>query len=139
MINGTLDQVRRDVTGVCRIWDIKTSMKGAWEIAHGYAYQLAAYAMGASALLCEPVEPGGFIRTRSYVKRGVLPGASPDGVFIEVPWRLADATRILDGVRLVVAQIRSGYFWLGPGDHCSYCPAGGVQSCLPKLLSLPTI
>lgn len=135
LIHGTLDQVRHGNRGL-EVWDIKTSSRDVWTILHDYTYQLAVYALGAEKLLGKPVHPGGFIRTRTYTKRGVNPAASPDAVFLSVPWGREHISAILDGVREVVAHVRAGELWIGPGEHCSYCPAKGIDVCLPKLVSL---
>jgi hypothetical protein len=38
---------------------------------------------------------------------------------------------ILNRVRRSIALIRKGEIDFGPGDQCTYCPLGGLQSCIP--------
>lgn len=129
VIHGTLDQIRQR-NGRKAVWDLKTGAGEGWEMTHTYALQISAYAMAATQTLGEPIEPGGIIRAAGYRKRGALL-PSPDGVFWETPWSLADCPLLLDAVRLTVAQIRGGELRWGPGKHCGFCPAGGLQSCIP--------
>lgn len=130
-IVGTLDQIRRE-NGRLVLWDVKTGAKEGFTMIHEHSIQLAAYCIGATEVLGESVHPGGLIRTRGYRKRGVS-SVSPDGVFWSVPWNLSDASILLEPVQEVVSRIRKGVLTLGPGDHCTYCPALGIDNCLPLL------
>jgi hypothetical protein len=132
-VQGTLDQVRRE-HGILKLYDVKTSTREGINLVNDYSYQIAAYCYGAAQVLGCRVAPGALICTRGYRKRGVDPRAAPPGVFFHFAWSYDDCEAILDGVREVVAAIRSGRVWLGPGDHCAFhCPAAGVDSCLPLL------
>lgn len=133
-VKGTLDQIRLDAAGVPRVWDIKTTARGVVYALHEYTFQLAAYVLAACRMF-PAVQPGGFILTRAYLRRGVRAADMPDGVFVEVPWTAEHCDRLLDSVRNRVVEIRSGRVSLGPGDHCRYCPAHGIDGCLPLLLS----
>lgn len=64
-LTGHVDQIRRGEDGQLYVWDIKTGRSAA--PINEYAWQIAAYALAASATLDEPVLPGGVIRLRSYV------------------------------------------------------------------------
>jgi len=126
VIHGTLDQIRNG-----RVWDVKTGKPEGWVMLHEHAHQLAAYALAGN------YAPGGIIRTQGYRKRGGdAPEACPDGVFWEVPYNRRGCEVLLESVRSIVAHIRAGDVWLGPGAHCTYCPAGGLENCVPKLISL---
>jgi hypothetical protein len=123
-VRGTLDQIRDG-----RVWDVKTGKAlTGWDMVHEHAMQLSAYTLAAG------LEPGGFIRTYGYRVRGAgRPEDKPDGVFWESPWTQADCVSLLDAVRIAVAHIRAGDISLGPGSHCGYCPARGLDNCLPLL------
>lgn len=64
-LTGHVDQIRRGDDGQLYVWDIKTGRSEA--PINEYAWQIAAYALAASATFDEPVLPGGVIRLRSYV------------------------------------------------------------------------
>jgi RecB family exonuclease len=132
-VRGTLDQIRMGDDGIPRVWDIKTGKRPISFILHAYTFQLAGYTL-AAAQFVPNVQPGGFICTRNYLKRGVDPASAPDGVFVEVPWNIAHCDKLLDAVRNQVALIRAGRAHVGPGEHCSYCPARGIDFCLPALV-----
>jgi hypothetical protein len=139
-VNGTLDQIREAEfqSDLWEVWDLKSSARDIGSILHAYTFQLALYTLAAVPLVPpgKRLRPGGFIRTRTYLKRGVDPTTSPLGVFISVPWGLDHCDRLLDAVRNQVALIRgAGRIHLGPGEHCNYCPAKGIDTCLPLLLS----
>jgi hypothetical protein len=133
-IQGTLDQIRR-AWGRLYVWDLKFSSRSVLSILHDYTFQLAGYTV-AAAREFGAVEPGGFINPKAYFKRGAAAPSTgeTDGVFIEIAWTFADCDRLLDSVRNRVAEIRGGYVALGPGDHCNYCPARGIDQCLPLLM-----
>lgn len=139
-IQGTLDQIRQSEyqPDVWEVWDVKSSARDIGSILHAYTFQLAAYTLAGVKLVPKGkrLRPGGFIRTRSYLKRGIDPASSPPGVFIHVPWDLEHCNRLLDAVRNQVALIRgAGPIHIGPGEHCNYCPAKGIDSCLPLLFA----
>jgi len=124
VISGTLDQVREE-RGVLSLWDIKTgSMHRGLEMVHEHALQLAVYQLGAARVLGRPVARAGVIRIRDY------PARIPQPVFWAAPWTLDQLPLLLDAVREQVARIRRGIVAAGPGSHCSWCPAGGLNSCL---------
>lgn len=133
-VHGTLDQIRRE-RGQLFLWDVKTSLKDGWVLAHEFSLQLAAYCLGAAKTINQTVYPGGIIRTRGYRTRTAPPAAQqPHGVFFGAPFSLHQIDALLESVRLAVAQIRSGSVQLGPGEWCQYCPAMGMDSCLSMLV-----
>lgn len=117
-IRGHLDQIRRGEDGRLRVWDVKDGSPGGVDMIHGYAWQLAAYAVGATAALGEPVLPGGIIRTRGY-KVGSDPSVA--SVFFATPWSLATCSAMLENVAFHVYLIRTGQVLRQPGSHCSWC------------------
>lgn len=130
-IVGTGDQVRRE-NGRLKYWDIKTSKLDPMEIRDDTLYQAAAYCVGLTFKLGEPVHPGGVICPRRY-----KPGAAESSpVFWHFPWTLEDTGQILKGVRHMVALIRQGHLWHIPGRHCTWCPAKTPDLCLPQLVQL---
>jgi RecB family exonuclease len=137
IITGQLDQVR-EKDGVLTLYDIKTggSQEGS-EMLSTYFAQLAAYQVGASLLLGRPVVSAGIIRTKDYLKTDRKKSPKPGPVFWEGAWTLADAREILDEVRRIVGDIRSGRIRVSPSaDNCQYCPAVGVANCLARRKSL---
>lgn len=136
VVTGTLDQIRQGPDGRLCLWDLKTGRRDGWAMLHDYALQLAAYCVGARAKLGKEVHPGGIIRSRGWRTRGCDPTTEPPGVFFHSVFGVEDLDALLDAVREAVASIRSGTLNVGPGEHCSYCPSGGLQSCLPKLRNL---
>lgn|GEM_PF-6891462 len=133
VIEGTLDQIRRDPFGVKRVWDLKTGKKDAYGYMAEYAMQQAAYVLGAVQSIDESIQPGGLIVAYGWRRKGVDPKTSPGGVFWNYTHSADDCLLILDDVRLAVALIRRGDVAPGPGPLCSYCPAGGLSNCLPML------
>ena len=129
---GTVDQVRR-VGDRLKVWDVKTSKKGGVQILDEHTYQLAGYAVAAGEFLGQPVDVGGIIRTRTYRKRGVDPSTSPTEVFYESAITAKQARRLLVDAARVALEIRARKLHIGPGEHCSYCPAQGIGACLPQL------
>jgi RecB family exonuclease len=138
-LRGRLDQIRRGPDGRLYVWDLKTGNPEGWVMVHEHASQLAAYAVGATLTLGEEVHPGGVIRTRGWRKRGVDPASEPDGVFWHAPFDFEGALLILDTVRETVKLLRQGNVTLGPGEHCRFCPAMGLDTCVPKLRSLTLV
>lgn len=135
VVSGHIDQVREE-NGKLFIWDIKTGARGGMEMLNSYALQIAAYAIGATVKLGRPVNPGGLIRTATYLTKNCDPTTSPAGVFWHYPYELTEAGILIDGFLLRVAQIRRGDFAASPGSQCNYCPAGGVGECVAKIKTL---
>jgi hypothetical protein len=130
VLQGTLDQVRETPHGL-KVFDVKTGRTEGVQMLDLYAYQIAAYCVMATELLGESVAPGALIRTAGYLHK-TADGPEPLGVMFPIPWNLDDCREMLDGVRLIVANIRRGEVNFGPGYHCaSTCPARGLQRCLP--------
>lgn len=132
---GTVDQVRRGLTGL-EVWDLKTGKRrtGFQEL-HFASPQLAAYTIGAEKALGERCEPGGIIRSYGYRVRGAAK-PSPDGVFWSAPFTRRDCEAVLSGVIELVRMIRRGVVFPSPGDHCDGCQAGSLGGCLGSLLRL---
>lgn len=128
LVQGTLDQVREE-HGVYRLYDLKTGKPDGGEMVQDHTMQIAAYCIGASQHLRKPVEPGAIIRVRGYRSR-------TGNVFFPFKWTLAHANLLMDGLREMVAMIRSGNVYLNPGKYCYYCPAMGVERCTQQLLQL---
>jgi hypothetical protein len=101
-------------------------------------YQMAAYCIGATILLEKEVHPGGIIMPRHYI--GKNPSLAPPGVFWEAAWKFHHTAHILDGVRSVIASIRSGRVWMSPNltpmGHCNWCWFKTPDRCIPKLEEL---
>jgi hypothetical protein len=135
-IRGTLDQIR-DEGGVFRLWDVKTSKRQGLTILREHLLQQAAYMYGASAMLGRIVQPGGVIMTRKYGPKND-PRTSPMGVYFHYALSYDAMMLALDGLRDIVANIRSGAVWANPGDYCEWCPMGGHDACLPKFLNMVT-
>lgn len=128
-IEGTADQVRK-VQGVFEIWDVKTGkMYAGHELLNVHAMQLAAYTLGFRQLYGSKtnVKPGGIIATYDYRRR------TPGPAFWHAPWDTATCETLLTTVRRRVAEIRGARALPHPGDHCAYCPAGGVSSCVTNV------
>lgn len=141
VIRGTLDQIRR-VNGVTVVDDLKTGRTEGWAMIHDYAYQQAAYCLAARESGFPDAQPGRLIRCYGYRTRTAkLP--SPDGVFWQLPFSVAQARALLDRVRLQVALVRRGEVDFGPGPQCSYCVYKGLDGCQPKaerkLFGLPLL
>ena len=122
---GHVDQIRR-VGGVLRVWDVKAGKPGGIEMLYSYAWQIAAYALAATATLGETVLPGGIIRLRGYGPR-----TSPEAaaVHFEAPWSHAQCNVMLATAVQEIAWLRAGLVHLRPGLHCMWCPGGGPHVC----------
>lgn len=144
VLSGHTDQVRYAFPGQpelgLRLWDVKNGRASGDDMTRDYAYQIAAYTIalqdhyGAGEVL-----PGGIIRTKGYLARGVKDPADAS-VFYETPWTLEQCHAILGTVRYLIGQIRAGVIPLTPGSHCRYCPleypnctTGGLE----RLISQP--
>ena len=134
-IVGTLDQVRISSDNRLLLWDLKTSKKPGWDQLNTYLYQQAAYAVAASFVLKQQVRLGGLITPRHY-KVDILPEGSPSGIFWHYTQKFDDLEMLINGLRGVVANIRRGDIHISPGEHCRWCPAKGVESCVPLLRSI---
>lgn len=119
-IVGHVDQVRRE-QGILYIHDIKTSKKSPVVVLAATRVQAAAYCKGASALLGEPVHPGGII----------MPRRSP--MHFPFPWTIDDVDAILAPVIDAVTHIRKGDVKHIPHDGCFWCHTGGPEHCEPQL------
>lgn len=137
VIHGTLDQVRR-VNGDLYLYDIKTTKKSGTAALHSALYQMAAYCLGASIQLGEPVSPGALILPRTYMKKENAGIHQPSGVFWHIPWNLGHIPAILDGLKVVVAAMRRGEVWVNPNENCYFCPEKSPDNCIPKLMQLKT-
>lgn len=126
-VDGTVDHVRREAGRQPKVWDIKTSKKEPLQILQMAAFQAAAYCVGASIALGEPVSPGGVILPRRYKADGTGP------VFWHFPWTLQDTEQMLEGLRRIVSLVRRGVYWHVPNEDCCWCPARSPDLCLPKL------
>jgi len=134
---GTPDQVRRGPDGLLRVYDIKTSRRDGWVLMQEHAYQIAAYCMGASAMLGEPVHPGALILTRRYSRTD--PMMKPAGIFWEFAWDHSHLAAFMDGIRRAVAAVRGGRAAPQPGEHCKYCLARGIEGCAPLHAELVSV
>ena len=133
---GHVDQLRRDPSGRLRVWDLKAGSPPGLDLLYSHAWQLAAYAVAATATLGEPVLPGGVIRLRGYEPKAVAGRPSEANVFFAAPWSLEDCHVMLASVRSHVAMLRAGRVHLHPGAHCSWCPAAGPNLCASRVDAL---
>lgn len=136
VVQGTLDQVRclpdKPEGERFFVFDLKTSKRPGLDLLREHMYQVAAYCVGASRELGEPVHPGSLVCPRHY-KKNDPPENRPEGVFFPYPWRFRDTRLILSGLRRIVAAVRAGHVWIRAGDHCRWCDARGPERCLPLL------
>lgn len=130
-IQGTLDQIRIE-DGVPKIFDLKTGSPEGWVMLHTYAFQQSAYTIAASQTFGFEAQPGALIRASGWRKRGVDPSSAPPGVFFYMPWSLEDCYRLMKVVAAKVAEVRRMKVAPNPGHHCSFCPIGGLDTCLPR-------
>lgn len=137
VIHGTLDQVRR-VNGELRLYDIKTTKKSGTVALQSALYQMAAYCVGATLLMDEPVHPGALILPRTYALKQNVGVLQPTGVFWHIPWTLEHIPVILNGLKVIVAAMRRGDVWVNPNEECFFCPEKSIDNCIPKLLQLKT-
>ena len=117
-IRGHLDQIRRGQDGRLYVWDLKNGKPTGFDMVHGYAWQLASYALGATQKLGQVVLPGGIVRTQGYTVKG---DPSVANVFYETPWSHEQCKAMLDNVAYLVMLIRRGDVLRTPGAHCGWC------------------
>jgi RecB family exonuclease len=135
-IHGTLDQVREE-GGRLVVCDVKTggSYEGD-EMLSYYAAQLAAYQVGAAKRLGKHVASSCIIRTKDYLKTDRKKQPKPGPVFWNASWTWNDSLALLDEVRRVVGDVRSGRISTIPSpDNCRWCPGGGIGNCLRRKLA----
>lgn len=120
-LRGHLDQIREGQDGRLYVWDVKDGAPQGQDLVLGYAWQLSAYALGATAKLGRPVLPGGIIRTKGYDVARAAADPSVCSVFFSAPWSLDQARAMLDNVVFMVHLIRKGLVVRTPGSHCSWC------------------
>lgn len=134
VIQGTLDQVRQE-GGQLVVCDIKTGASAGEgdDMLNYYAAQLAAYQVGAAQLLKQHVGTACIIRTRDYLKTDRKKNPKPGPVFWYASWSYSDALLLLEEVRRVVGDVRSGRISVAPSaENCKWCPGGGLGNCLRK-------
>lgn len=132
IIIGHFDQVRL-VHNIYKVYDIKTSKYDGEFLSREYLYQMAAYCKGASIKYGVPVEPGAFILPRKYITKDNLKVHAPLNAYYHFSWSFNDVDIILGEVAHTVARIRNGDIYLNPGMYCNWCPARGIDVCIPKL------
>ena len=134
VIQGTVDQVRQE-GGRLVVCDIKTGASAGEgdDMLNYYAAQLAAYQVGAATLLKQHVSSAAIIRTRDYLKTDRKKNPKPGPVFWYASWTYNDALALLEEVRRVVGDVRSGRISVSPSaENCKWCPGGGVGNCLRR-------
>lgn len=142
---GHMDQVRyaypdhkdREHMGFF-LWDAKNGKAEGEQMLGDYAFQLAAYHVGAAATGDYPgLLVGGIIRTKGYLSRikdketRKLREGKPGEhkVFFHAGWTLEDSFAIMANVAYQIGQIRQGEMPHTPGAHCRYCPLD-FPSCI---------
>jgi hypothetical protein len=140
VIIGHLDQIREDkLSKIWKLWDIKTGTKGGQYYINSSLYQLASYCYGATLKFKREVHPGGLILPREYLGPTTLGKIlSPPKAYCYLPWTYDHIPHILNGLRYAVAAIRNGTPWVNPNpvDWCRWCPAKGIDFCIPKVKKL---
>jgi hypothetical protein len=129
-VQGTLDQIRK-VGHQYRLVDLKTGQlwSGSQMTMH-HAFQLGIYQMGAREFIPHNQTPDAYVcRVRDYDKKRVPQGQ----VFYPCPWSPRQLEALMTGVAQVVSLVRQGITWPKPGDHCRWCPSGGLSACLSML------
>ena len=113
------------------LWDAKNGAAEGEAMLGDYAFQLAAYHLGADSTGEYPgLLVGGIIRTKGYLSRvkdketNKLRQGRPGEhkVFFHAGWTLEDSRAILADVARLIGQIRQGEITHTPGVHCRYCP-----------------
>lgn len=118
LIEGTTDQIR-ETSGLIAV-DTKTGSKPIkWMMRH-YAPQICAYQFGVwNAFGIKP--HAAILRTQDYLQGGK--------VFHPVPWGWDTVIDVMESVKVFIALHRLGLKIAISGDHCDYCPAGGIENC----------
>ncbi len=134
-LKGHVDQVRQDEDGNLWIWDLKAGrMYGGNQMIDCYAPQQILYALGMSELLGVDVGYGGIVRLRGYIGRNNLKMPVDERpVFFAANWTRDRCQMFADRITLTLDDIRRGRIQAAPGSQCSFCPAGGVINCIPRL------
>ena len=134
-ITGHLDQIRIPAGLAAQVWDVKSGKSGGDQMLADYAFQIAAYTVGAhKAGTWGNVMPGGIIRLRGYMGRAaekLAQGEHP--VFFRYGMQYQHAMLLMEEVSLRVALMRTGEVCAKPGRFCSFCPSGGLDFCLQRL------
>ena len=134
---GHVDQIRHHPDGVLRVWDTKAGkLDDGLAMTRVYAWQLAAYALAATATLGREVRPGGIIRLAGYETRdgGEQARAGTASTHYETPWTLDECATMLASVSGLIAMIRRGDVLMLPGAHCRWCPGEAPNLCADKIL-----
>lgn len=132
-IRGTVDQIHTEADGSLSVWDLKTGRGDGFGMLNSYALQQAAYVLGVQQTYStRVVKPGGLIVAYGWRKQGVDPKKRPPGVFWHYPLTYNDCVELMGGVKLAVANIRSGNIYPNPSFFCTFCPHQHVGNCLPK-------
>lgn len=152
---GHIDQIRPDPDdGIWEVWDVKSGCHSGDEMVLEYAWQQAAYTLGAAQLFKRPVRWGGIINVRGYEKQILVPNPKwthgsneprrkrkkptpgQENVFFRSPFSHDDLLSMMNEVRKRVAAIRRGAPALNIGDQCRWCAAGSFSNCatfLPQI------
>ena len=131
---GHVDQIRHHPDGRLRVWDTKAGkLDDGLAMTRVYAWQLAAYALAATATLGRPVLPGGIIRLAGYEARDAEPSSGQASTHYETPWTLDECATMLASVSALIAMIRRGDVLMLPGSHCRWCPGEAPNLCADRL------
>lgn len=125
---GHIDQGRR-AGGQRYVWDVKNGAQPPLDILYAYTWQVAAYALAATATFGEPWLPGGIIRLQGYGVKRDPKEANEAPVFVRSPWSLDQCRTMMGTVAHRIALIRRGIIELTPGQHCGWCPGEGPHLC----------
>ena len=119
VIEGTLDQIRTPGVGEVVV-DMKTGSNPIkWMMRH-YMPQLCAYQYG--YFIETGIQPqAAILRTQDFLQGG--------NVYHPVPWTWDTVINTMENVKTLIALFRLGLQISSPGDHCEYCPAGGIENC----------
>lgn len=120
-LRGHLDQIRERQDGRLEVWDVKDGAPEGSKLVLDYAWQLAAYALGATEKLGRPVLPGGIIRLKGYDSERAGADPSVCNVFFPMPWTLDQCRAQLDNAVYMIHLIRKGIVLRTPGVHCTWC------------------
>lgn len=128
---GHTDQIRTRY-GQLYVWDVKSGEPEGRDLLFYHAWQLAGYAVAATATLGREVHVGGIIRLRDYEKRP-RSGKVQGPVFYEAQWTLDQCRVMLDTMRQDIAWLNQGFVHLHPGAHCAWCPGENPATCASEL------